>query len=114
MGKKIELPPCKWHEGESICSHKDIMCDDVNCTIAGQADCIYYEPFGGFDAVAAAIREAGLFYELKDPYEANETRAEIITHPRFRGWNGIMGQAKGPTAALIATCLKYNAEASHE
>ena len=67
-----------------------------------------------FDDLAAAVREAGLFYELKDPYpnkDSDQCQVEIITQPMYRGWHGVIIEAPDPTAALLATINKVNEEA---
>lgn len=66
-----------------------------------------------FDDLAAAVCEAGLFYEQKGPYpnkDTNQYRTEIVTEPRFRGWNGVIGEGSTPTAAILNAILKCNAE----
>jgi len=68
-----------------------------------------------FDDLAAAVIEAGLFYEHKAPYpnEAADTKyhIEIVTAPKLRGWNGIIGEGPTPTAAILNAILKHNGEA---
>ena len=66
-----------------------------------------------FDALAAAVREAGLFYELKDPYpnkDADQCQVEIVTEPRFRGWCRVKIEGPTPTAALLNAINEFNKE----
>ena len=114
---KIKLPPCESAGPEGACFWAVIgtMCGFREIP----AGCPRYVPASGnyptgFDALAAAVRKAGLFYELKDPYpnkDADQCQVEMVTQPRFRGWRGVKIEGPTPTAALLAACLKYNEEA---
>ena len=105
--KKIKLPSCKFYEG---------ACPKISkkpCNFTNNYECPHYEAFGGFDALAAAVRKAGLFYELKDPYpnkDADQCQVEMVTQPRFRGWRGVKIEGSTPTAALLAAINKCNEE----
>ena len=111
---KIELPPCEfWPGATACCAAEFVEGGEMGLCkyLREQAKCEYYKPEGGFDAVAAAIRKAGLFYELKDPYpnkDSAQCQVEIITEPRFRGWRGVKVEGPTFTAALVAAVNKAN------
>jgi hypothetical protein len=84
-----------------------------------QAKCERYEPEDGFDAVAAAIRKAGLQIEV-DEYacDTGEYYAAIVAAVLYEGkktgYDEIKATATGPTptAALVAAVEKHNETAA--
>ena len=93
---KITLPPC---------AAKAPICGD-DC---GRYDtCGDYEPFGGFDAVAAAIRELlYLNYEQRGPRSGNIPGKEYSAKISDGGREYVAFEST-PTAALVAAALAHN------
>ena len=99
---KITLPPCKFYEG---------ACPKINkkpCNFTNTYECPYYEPFGDFDAVAAAIRELlYLNYEQRGPRSGNIPGKEYSAKISDGGREYVAFEST-PTAALVAAALAHN------
>jgi len=100
---KITLPPCKFYEG---------ACPKINkkpCNFTNTYECPYYEPMGGFDAVAAAVIAADCDYDVTTEYDYDAKglrhKANVYTDG---GQMGYPGKGPTPTAALVAAVLAYN------
>jgi len=122
---KITLPPCEfWPGATACCAAEFVEGGEMGLCkyLREQAKCEYYKPEGGFDAVAAAVREAfdgiviiglnnvsdkrdiilcqiGRILSL-DSYNENPAPDKIFT----------IAQETGPndTAALVAAVNKAN------
>lgn len=105
--EKIKLPPCA-------------VADPTKCGECGRFDtCEDYVPAGGFDALAEAVKNAGLIIALEGPREwANfETRKLTLGYGiTFLRKNETTGKVEImirkvdliPTLALLAAIIAYN------
>ena len=96
---KITLPPC---------AAKAPICGD-DC---GRYDtCGDYEPFGGFDAVAAAVRKAGYLPLIRGAKYSDDYIAAVISvggGPLKIELVESEETGPTPTAALVAAAVKVN------
>jgi len=124
---KIELPPCESAGPEGACFWAVIgtMCGFREIP----AGCPRYVPASGdyptgFDALAAAVRRAGIYMKLSGPAFHNfPDPKDFLGRIEVFGYRVVFNvQGKEykygkdeirpePTAALVAACLKCNEEA---
>ena len=107
---KITLPPCEfWPGATACCAAEFVEGGEMGLCkyLREQAKCEYYKPEGGFDALAAAVVEAGCDYDVCHIQLDTDTLThEAIIEDKDGGIWIVRGPT--PTAALVAAVNKAN------